>query len=181
MANVQAAYLAPFLLVLTLACRPAGPVIDVPAVDSATAVSSTPAPPVKSSSTLPQMVDTPTNAGAPTASANTSSEVEASPSASRVVAETIFVHDGFRTEVSDTLEGVAIRSHPSSTAEGKQTVTVSLRNLSQSTGGIQNRATINFAPGLDNFVVLPTVQGPLTLYLHRTGALGQAPDTGGFT
>lgn len=181
MNNVRAAYLATFLLVLAVACGPAEPVLNVPTVDSVTAVSATSTSPSIGGSTQPREVNTPTTASAPTASANPSSEVQARPPASRVLAETTFVHDGFRTEVSDTLEGRKIGSQASSAAESKQTVTVSLRNLSQSTGGIQSRATINFASGLNNFVVLPTMEGPLTLYLHRTGALGLAPDNGGFT
>ena len=152
MKNLQVAYLAVSLLLLSAACGPAEPVINDP-----------------------------TTASAPAASANPSSEVEARLPASRVLAETTFVHDGFRTEVSDILEGAEIGSQASSAAEGRQTLTVSLRNLSRSTGGFQKRATINFAPGLNNFVVLPTAEGPLTLYLHRSGRLGLAPDTGGFT
>ena len=181
MKDVQVAYLALFLLVLAVACGTAEPVKNVPADDSVTAVSATPTVTAKATSTQPRLVNTPPTAGAPTASANPSSEVESRPLAARVLAEATFVHDGFRTEVSDTLQGEDIGSQGSSAAEGKQTVTVSLRNLGRSTGGIQSRATINFAPGLNNFVVFSTVEGPLTLYLHRTGALGLTPDTGGFT
>ncbi len=179
---VQSAYLLPFLLVLAVACGPSEPVINGPTVDSVTAVSATPTSPVKANSTQPRVVETPTTASAPAASANPSAEVEAMAPASRVLAETTFVHDGFRTEVTDTLEGEQVGSQASSAAaEGTRTVTVSLRNLSQSTNGIQSRATINFAPGLNNFVVLPTLEGPLTLYLHRTGTLRLKPDNGGFT
>ena len=168
-------------MVLAAACGTVEPVITVPADEGVTAVSATPTPPAKGSSTQPRVVNTSTAGGVPTASANPSSEVEHRPAASRVLAEATFVHDGFRTEVSDNLEGAEIGSQASSAAEGRQTLTVSLRNLSRSTGGIQKRATINFAPGLNNFVVLPTAEGPLTLYLHRTGTLGLTPDTGGFT
>ena len=173
--------MAPILLVLAVACGPAEPVIIVPTINIVPPVSTTPTSLAKASSPQPIAANTPATASAPAASANPSSEVEARPPGSRVLAETTFVHDGFRTEVSDTLEGEEIRSEASAAAKGKQRVTVSLRNLSRSTDGIQSRATINFAPGLNNFVAFPTAEGPLTLYLHRSGRLGLAPDTGGFT
>lgn len=179
--NARAACLVSFLLVLAVACGAAEGVMNVAADDSAAAGSATPTSPAKASSTEARVVSTPTTAGVSAASAIPTLEAEARPPAFRVLAETTFVHDGFRTEVSGTLEGKEIGRKASSASEGKQIVTVSLRNLSPSTGGIQIRATINFAPGLNNLVALPTSEGPLTLYLHRTGALDLAPDTGGIT
>lgn len=98
-----------------------------------------------------------------------------------MLAETTWVHNGFRTQVSRTLRAEETVSRASSAARGKQAVTVSLRNLSPATSRIQSRATINFAPDFDNFVVLPGVEGPLILYLQRNGTLDPSPDAGGFT
>lgn len=150
--SAQVAYLLPILLVLVAACGPAQSATDGPTASRDTTVS-----------------------------ANSSAAIEVGSTAPEVLAKTTFVHDGFRTEVSKTIEGKEVGSRASSPAGGRQAVTVSLRNLSQSTGGIQSRATINFASGLNNFVVLPTGEGPLTLYLHRDGTLGPSPDDGGFT
>ena len=173
----RVAYLIPFLLILAAACGPAEPAINAPVATLEPAATTSP---TEASSTPPPAVKALVAASAPTASKSPSPAVAAKPTASVVLAETTLVHDGFRTEVSQTLIGAKIESRASA-AGGKRTVTVSLRNLSQSTGGIQSRATINFAPEFNNFVVLPTPEGPLTLYLHRDGTLGPAPDTGGFT
>lgn len=181
MKNAQAACFVTFLLVLAVACGTTERAPNAPADERASAVSATPTPPAKASSTGAPVLNTPTTASPPAASAVPSLEAEARPSEFRVLAETTFVHDGFRTEVSDTLKGEEAGRPAASASQVGQRVTVSLRNLSRSSGGIQSRATINFARGLNNFVVLPTLEGPLTLYLHRTGELGLAPDTGGFT
>ena len=60
-------------------------------------------------------------------------------------------------------------------------VEFSLQNLSPPSGSLQNRATINFDRGIDNYVELPTRGGPLRLYLHRDGTLRSEADSGGFT
>ena len=110
-------------------------------------------------------------------------EVDDSSETGTIVAEARFVHDGFRTEVSRVLSS----SKPGddldvSIANGEaQVIVVSLWNLSDPASDLSSRATINFAEGLNNFVVVPTADGPLTLHLHRDGTLRTTPDNGGFT
>ena len=145
------------------------------------AASCNPASQAEAGSTRPKVVNDPTTNSTPNASTDPSSEDEARANAFGVLAETTLVHSGFRTEVSGTPVWNETVSQALSAAGGKQAVTVSLRNLSPSTVSIQSRATINFASEFDNFGVLPTVEGPLTLYLNRDGTLGPSPDTGGFT
>ncbi|MEE9284321.1 MAG: hypothetical protein V3V35_01195 [Dehalococcoidia bacterium] len=101
-----------------------------------------------------------------------------------VLARSRFTHSGFRTQVTREVDLGAEVAASASTAGGagnRRTVTVSLRNLARPTGDVESRATINFGRQFDNFVVLPTMDGPLTLHLHRDGSLGPSPDSGGFT
>jgi len=177
----QIAFLVPFLLILAVACGPIQTARNAPDATRLAAVSANTTSQVAAGSTLPTVPDAPTTNSTPIAGTNPSSEVAAGPTASEVLAEITLVHNGFRTEISRTLRGEKAASQASSAAGGKQVVTVSLRNLSPATGSIQSRATINFAPDFNNFVVLPTEEGPLTLYLHRTGTLDPSPDASGFT
>ena len=173
--------MVPFLLVLAVACGPTQLVKNVPAATRLPAVPANPTSQTVASSTPSTAPNAPTTNSTPIAGTNPSSEVEAGPAASLVLAETTWVHNGFRTQVSRTLRAEETVSRASSAARGKQAVTVSLRNLSPATSGIQSRATVNFAPDFDNFVVLPGAEGPLILYLHRNGTLDPSPDAGGFT
>ncbi len=91
------------------------------------------------------------------------------------LAQTTFVHSGFRTEVSRTLKGIA----PKEATTGRR-LSVTLNNLSEPTGTLQSRATINFSRTFRNFVVLSSPDGPFRLYLHRDGTLRSSPDQGGF-
>ncbi len=177
----QIAFLVPFLLILAVACGPTQPARNVPDATRLPAVLANPTSQVAAGSTPSTLFNPTTTNSTPIAGENPSAEVESRGTASGVLAETTLVHNGFRTEVSRTLRGEKAASRASSVAGGKQVVTVGLRNLSPATGSIQSRATINFAPDFNNFVVIPTEAGPLTLYLHRNGTLESLPDAGGFT
>lgn len=67
-----------------------------------------------------------------------------------VLVGTTLVHDGFPSEGGRTLVGA--KTGRQTIGGGKQTVPVSLRTLSQSIGGTQSCATIDFAPELDKFL-----------------------------
>ncbi len=88
-----------------------------------------------------------------------------------------FVHDDFRTQVATTID--VAESPVLATAQGR-TITVALRNLSSSSGGLSTRATINFGTGFQNFVTLQGTDGEFRLYLSRDGKLGTVPDDSGF-
>ena len=60
-------------------------------------------------------------------------------------------------------------------------VTVRLRNLSEPSGGLDTRATINFGGPYGNMLVLPTADGVQLVHLHRDGALREQADEGRFT
>ena len=92
-----------------------------------------------------------------------------------LLAEITFVHDGFRTQVTDTIEGIVT---PSESAG--RTLVVSLENLSSPSSGLNTRATINFGD-FDNYIEIPTESGPLRLHLHRDGTLQPEADPKGFT
>ena len=93
-----------------------------------------------------------------------------------LVGEVTFTHSGFRTQVTKALPfEAALENRPVATVE------LSLQNLSQPSGSLRTRATINFDRTIDNYVELPTRGGPLKLYLHRDGTLSSEADPGGFT
>lgn len=93
-----------------------------------------------------------------------------------LVGETTFTHSGFRTQVTESFSfEAALNDGPVTT------ITLSLQNLSRPSGSLQTRATINFNRTFDNYLELPTIDGPLRLYLHRDGTLRTEADPGGFT
>ena len=93
-----------------------------------------------------------------------------------LVGEVTFTHSGFRTQVTKVLPFEApLEEGPAATVE------LSLQNLSQPSGYLRTRATINFDRTIDNYVELPTRGGPFRLYLHRDGTLRSEADPGGFT
>lgn len=87
-----------------------------------------------------------------------------------------FVHNGFQTQVSRSVEVTDVPAE----SVGR-TLVVGLRNLSQSSGSFQTRATINFSREFDNYIEVPTNSGLLRLHLHRDGTLQRDADGGGFT
>ena len=90
--------------------------------------------------------------------------------------EVTFTHSGFRKQVTKAL--------PLEAPSNKVPVAIvelSLQNLSQPSGSLQTRATINFDRAIDNYAELPTTGGPSRLYLHRDGTLRPEADSGGFT
>lgn len=92
------------------------------------------------------------------------------------VGKVTFTHSGFRTQITKAL--------PLETSSNKvlvASIELSLQNLSQPSDSLQTRATLNFDRAIDNYVELPTRDGPLRLYLHRDGMLGPEADSGGFT
>ncbi len=93
-----------------------------------------------------------------------------------LVGETTFSHSGFRTQVTESFSFEAALSDGTVT-----TITLSLQNLSRPSGSLQTRATINFNRTIDSYLELPTIDGPLRLYLHRDGTLRTEADPGGFT
>jgi hypothetical protein len=99
-----------------------------------------------------------------------------SPVGDILVGEVTFTHSGFQTQVTKALpfEAALEEGHVA-------TVELSLQNLSQPSGSMRTRATINFDRTIDNYVELPTKGGPLRLYLHRDGTLRSESDPGGFT
>ena len=93
-----------------------------------------------------------------------------------ILAETTFVHNDFRAQVSEELQ---VTNAPDSSS-GK-TLVVSLNNLSSSSGSFESRVTINFSNEFNNYVEVPTESGRLRLHLNRDGTLRLDPDSGGFT
>ena len=130
----------------------------------------TPALPTPTAQASTQMPPSPTDAP------NLTQALAIADSGETLLAEAAFTHNGFRTQVERQVEVIALPSGNNPT-----NLVVKLENLSASSGSLNTRATLNFDRGFDNYIEVPTEDGPLKLHLHRDGTLVLEADNGPFT